>query len=192
MRMKSFYNVVIVLILTIGTVCGQAGLQFYAGTSVAKNRDISITPDGQSHKGFHFGLDARLNEGKMFFGGGMEYSSINFVANKDKSYFSVDHPMNWFKIRVGLGYKLIDISDKINIRAKTYGAINMITKYPEDMIDVPYSQYNSGTAAAVFGLGVDIYMLTLDFEYERGFFNSVHLVKGTEIDFYKLSLGFRL
>ncbi|MBT8190148.1 MAG: hypothetical protein HKN67_06620 [Saprospiraceae bacterium] len=190
--MKSIYNVLFVFMLTIGTTYGQAGLQLYAGTSNAMNRDASITPQGQSHTGYHFGLDARLNEGKMFFGGGLEYSSINFVAKQNKSYFSVDHPMTWFKIRIGLGYKLIDITDKINIRAKTYGSINMITKYPEDMIDVPYTRYNSGTAAGVIGLGMDIHSLTLDFEYERGFFNAVHLVKGTEIDFYKLSLGFRI
>ena len=192
MKIKSIYNAIFAFLLTIGTVYGQAGLQFYGGTSTAQNRDQSITPSGQTHTGYHFGLDARLNEGNMFFGGGVEYSSIDFIADQNKSYFSVDHPMNWFKIRVGLGYKLINITDKINIRAKTYGSINMITNYPKDMIDVPYSQYNSGTAAAVIGLGFDIYSFTIDFEYERGFFNAVHLIKGTEIDFYKLSLGFKI
>lgn len=170
----------------------QAGLQFYAGTSTGKNRSIEITPQDYSHTGYHLGLDARLNEGKMYFGLGMEYANIGFLANEKRNYFSVDKAMSWFKLRVGLGYKLIDSGKKTSIRAKTYGSINMLTKYPNDMPEAPYTKYNSGTAAAVFGLGMDIYGITLDFEYERGFFNAVHLVKETEFDFYKLSLGFKI
>ncbi|NNE27186.1 MAG: hypothetical protein HKN09_10110 [Saprospiraceae bacterium] len=171
---------------------GQAGIQFYGGVSQASNRDISITPEGQSHSGHHLGVDARLNEGKMFFALGVEYAKLNFMADDSRQYFSVENPMHWIKFRVGLGYTLVDLGDDICIRAKTYGSINTLSNYPDTMEDAPYSNYNSGVAAAVMGLGLDIKAITIDIEYEYGFFNAVNQVKGTEFDFLKLSLGVRI
>ncbi len=190
--MKQAYLLIIFFCFFSVSAYSQAGIQFYAGATSVKNRDITITPADHAHSGYHFGVDARLNEGKMFFGGGLEYANISFNALKNKNYFSVENSMEWFKIRIGLGYRLLDFGKKTSLRAKTYGSVNMITNYPKNMTDVPYANYNSGTAAAVLGLGMDVYSFTIDFEYERGFFNAVNLVKNTEVDFYKLSLGFKI
>ena len=190
--MNNIKGIILFFFLATSSVFSQTGLQFYAGGISATNRDINITPSGYAHSGYHFGMDARLNEGSMYFGGGMEFANIEFISQQNKSYFSVKNSMTWFKLRVGLGYKIFSLGDKMILRGKTYGSINMITNYPQGMTDVPYTNYNTGTAGAVFGLGVDLFGITLDFEYERGFFNAVNMVKGTEFDFYKLNVGFKI
>ena len=189
--MKNFTLTVAMLLLFAIGINAQSGIQFYGGINYAENRSELITPEGFSHAGYLFGLDARINEGKMYFGGGVEISKINFLAASDKSYFSVNNSMNWLKLRFGLGYQLIKFNKNIMMRMKTYGSINMISSYPDDMIDAPYSNYNSAVAAAVVGLGFDIHIITLDIEYERGFFNAVNMVNGTEFDFYKMMIGFK-
>ena len=174
------------------SLIGQAGIQFYGGVSQASNRDANITPAGQSHSGHHLGIDVRINEGKMFFALGAEYAKLNFMAEDSRDYFSVDNPMHWIKVRVGLGYKLFDLGKNTYVRAKTYGSINTLTKYPDAMDDAPYLNYNKGVASAVGGIGMDIKAITIDFEYEYGFFNAVNKVQGTEFDFLKMSIGFRI
>lgn len=180
-----------ILLLFPMTVFTQGGIQFYGGIQYAQNRSELITPESTSHPGYFYGMDIRLNDGKMFFGGGLEMGKTEFMAQSEKSYFSQKNSMNWLKVRFGLGYRIFAIGKDISGRLKTYASINMITSHPEDMIEAPYSNYNSGVAAATLGFGIDIAFITFDIEYERGFFNAVNLVSGTEFDFYKLSTGFR-
>lgn len=172
------------------SLIGQAGLQVYAGISNAKSKDALLTPDGTSHPGYHFGLDARLNSGNMYFVVGGQYHSIEFLADTDKSYFSVDNKMNWLKLRFGLGYNIYNFNEKVAIRAKTLGAINVISSHPGAVIDGPYEIFNSGTAAAILGVGTDFHNITFDIEYELGFFNAVNMVPSTSINFFTISLGF--
>ena len=80
----------------------------------------------------------------------------------------------------------------MSLRAKTLGSINVISTYPTALDSAPYAgtNYNTGTAGLLAGLGLDLYFLTIDVEYERGFFNAVNMIKGTEYDFLTLSVGF--
>ena len=99
--------------------------------------------------------------------------------------------MNWGKLRAGLGFNVINIiEEKIALRAKVLGSIASILKVPE-VPSAPYQNYNSGTAGAVLGVGCDLLAFTLDVEYEKGFFNAVNMVEGTEFDFWTVSVGVR-
>lgn len=170
---------------------GEAGVHVYAGISNASNKDAAITPDGTSHPGYLIGIDARLNSGNMYFLIGGQYHRLDYLAQTEKSYFSVSDPMAWLKLRVGLGFNLFNFTDKIALRAKALGGINVISSYPSTL-DAPYKEagYNTGTAGATVGLGVDVYHVTLDVEYEKGIFNAVNKIKGTEFDFLTVTMGF--
>ena len=187
-------SIFIFLFFILGTTLSfsQSGIQFYGGISNAKNKSALITPEGTSHPGYHFGADARLNEGKMYFVIGGQYHSIDFLAQRDKSFFSVDEKMNWLKVRVGLGYTFFELSDKFAIRGKTLISFNFLSSYPTDVPTAPYNTYNSGSVGAVLGLGIDFYNFTLDAEFENGFFKTVTMVDGTEINFFTLSLGYKI
>jgi len=188
--MKNIY-LSFLLSLLVSFSFGQAGLQVYTGISQAKNKSKLITPDGGSHKGYHLGADARLNSGNMYFVVGGQYHVIEYLGSKPGGFFSVDNKMSWAKLRVGLGFNIVNFDGtKIALRAKALGALDLISKRPE-LADAPYQNYNSGTAGAVIGLGFDLYLFTFDVEYEKGFFNAVNMVKGTEFDFFTISVGVR-
>ena len=187
--MKNLAQIFFFLLLA-SSLYGQAGFNVYAGLSNATNRDATITPEGTSLPGFLVGGDARLNADKMYFVIGGQYHQINFLAQEDKNFFSVDEKMVWLKLRVGLGFDLINFSDNLVLRAKALGSINVISSHP-DIPSAPFSEfsYNSGTAGAVVGFGIDVLCFTFDVEYERGFFNAINMVPGTEYDFVTATVG---
>ena len=175
-------------ILTANNLLGQSGLQVYAGFSNAKNNNTTITPAKTTHPGYLLGADARLNSDDMYFVLGGQIHFIEFLADNEKSHFTVTNKMRWFKLRFGLGYNLFKLNKKVIIRAKSLGSINVISSIPD--IAAPFNNYNNGTAGVNLGLGIDFYNLTFDLEYEKGFFNAVNMVKGTEFNFFTTTLGF--
>jgi len=188
--MKNLILSLFAVILSIVVGYSQSGLNVYTGISNAKSKSEILTPEGHSHKGFHLGADARLNSGNMYFVVGGQYHVINFLAQESGSFFSVDEKMSWMKLRIGLGYNVVNFTEKIALRAKTLGVLDFISKHPE-LPDAPYQVYNAGTAGVAIGIGFDIYAFTLDIEYEKGFFNAVNMVKGTEFDFFTINVGVR-
>lgn len=188
--MKAIAQIFLAL-LVASSLYGQSGLNVYAGLSNASSRDALITPEGTSLPGFMIGADARLNADDMYFMVGGQYHQIDFLAQEERSFFSVDEKMVWFKLRVGLGYNLAHIGENVTLRAKTLGSLNFISSSPE-LAAAPYSgtPYNSGTAGGVLALGIDVFSFTFDIEYERGFFNAVNMVDGTEYDFLTAAVGF--
>ncbi len=173
------------------TGISQSGFQFYTGISTATNNNISVTPDGTSHTGFHFGADARLAGEKMYFIVGLQYHKINFEPKSETSYFSVDPSFNWTKLRIGLGYSVFNITPDIIFRGKSLLSIDLINGVPLNggYIDAPL---NSGVAGVNLGLGLDIYNFTLDIDYEIGLLNAVNMVDDTKYDFITLSIGYLL
>ena len=189
--MKTTWNLLFVLLLGTG-LFGQAGIEFKAGLSQAKNADINITPDGTQHNGYYIGADAILNEGNMYLMLGAQYHDMAFIANNSSSYFSHETSMNWIKIRTGLGFNIVNFSKNIQLTARLLGSLNVISSYPEDMLDIPYNQFNSGTAGVVLGAGLQISQLGFGFEYEKGYFNAVNMMDGTNFDFMSVYLAFRI
>ncbi|MBT8231886.1 MAG: hypothetical protein HKO66_05475 [Saprospiraceae bacterium] len=170
----------------------QAGIQFMGGLSSAQNENLEVTPEGSSHSGYFFGADAALNQGKMFFIIGAQYHKLSFEAQTTKNYFSVENPMNWFKLRFGLGFQLFQISDDIKVKAKTLASINALVSYPENFNPEPYHIYNSSVAAIALGLGLEFKSISFELGYDIGFFNAVNKIENSKFDFLTASLGFKI
>jgi len=190
MKKVLFLFNLLLLLTFIQTAQAQSGINVYAGLSSASNKSTLITPDGHAHNGYHIGADARLNEGKMYFLLGGQYHVIDYISSPESAYLSFDSKMSWIKLRVGLGFNLVEFTDHIAITAKALGGINVISSYPSILAGAPYDNYNTGTAGASLGLGADIFNITVNVEYEKGFFNAVNMVSGTEFDFLTFSVGF--
>ena len=185
-----FKNALVLLFLVFGSTCllAQNGLNVYAGISQAKSGDTALTPDGQSHKGYFLGADARLNRGNMYFILSGQYHVISLLADEDAAFFSVEDKMTWAKLRFGLGYTIVNFSDKIALRAKTLLSLNLIGA-ADDVEGAPYEVYNAGTAGGHLGLGLDFFAFTFDVEYEKGFFTAVNMVDNTGFDFLTVAVG---
>jgi len=187
----AFFSVILCLSFSTDIYC-QAGIEIYGGISDAKNKSISITPEGTSHAGWHAGVDARLNEGKMYFIAGLQYHVIDFIAQEDKSYFSSDESYSWTKVRVGLGYNVINFNKNVFFRGHTLLSFNLINGVPSESPNTTITNYNSGTAGINLGLGFDIYNFTVGAAYEIGFFKLVTMMPETEMDFLTFSIGYKI
>jgi len=190
--MKQQLSLSLFFLFYVGLVLSQNGINIHAGITTMTNKSVLITPEGTSHPGYHFGADARLNDGKMYFIVGGQFHNVAFDAQTDKSYFSVENSMKYIKIRVGLGYEVITINENFCIRGKTLFSINLLSSYPSDLIGAPYNNYNSSTVGATLGLGLDFNNISLDFELDNGFFKAVNQVSGTEVNFFSTSLGYTI
>lgn len=192
MKINKIIFVLILASLGCMDLISQNGINIHAGITTMTNKDMLITPEGTSHPGYHFGADARLNEGKMYFIVGGQFHNVAFDAQTEKSFFSVTNSMKYIKIRVGLGYQVITINENLCIRGKTLVSINLLSSYPNDLAGSPYSNYNSSTVGATLGLGLDFHNISLDFEIDNGFFKAVNQVDGTEVNFFSVSLGYTI
>jgi hypothetical protein len=178
-----------VLVFSCDTLYSQAGINLYGGLSKATNRNTSITPEGSSHGGWHIGADARLNRGKMYFVVGLQYHKIDLLPSSDILDPIEAFPYSWTKVRVGLGYKVINFSDDIYLRGHTLASFNLVNGVTNDAGAGVFTNYNSGTAGANLGLGLDIFCFTITASYEIGFFNLGNMLDGSEMDFLTLSAG---
>lgn len=188
--MKRYLTLCILLLISY-FLTGQAGVQVYTGISKATSKSAILTPEGTSHNGYHIGADARLNSDNMYFMIGGQYHVVNSIARPGGNYFSVEDKMSWIKARFGLGYNVININEKIALRAKTLLAIDLINSDSDDLPAAFASTYNSGTAGAVVGIGMDLFAFTFDIEYEKGFFKAVNMVENTQFDFLCFNIGVR-
>ena len=178
------------LLVSTNLMTGQAGLNPYVGISNAKNADALITPANTSHPGYLIGVDARLNSGGMYFVIGGQFHNIEFLATDEKSFLTVSNKMNWLKLRFGLGFNVVTLNPKVAIRLKSLGSLNLITSHSDDLKNGPYDSFNSGTAGLVLGAGLDVHGITVDLEFEKGFFNAVNMVSGTTYNFLTMTVGF--
>ncbi len=174
--------------------CGltqEPGIRFYGGVTNAQNRVLAVTPNGQSHAGFHFGADGRINGGKMFFVVGARYSQIDLISTDEPNYFSPASSHRILSGRIGLGWHLINFSNKSSLRGKVLGQLDSNLGYDEELIE-NRSLYNSlvdASAGAVVGLGVQLNFLTIDVEYEYGLVNVYSMEKETKMDAISVSVG---
>ena len=187
----SIAAIVVLSILSFSTTYAQAGIEIYGGLSKASNNNTLITADGSSHNGWHIGADARLNEGKMYFLVGLQYHKIDLLPSSDILMPIETFQYSWTKVRVGLGYKVINFNDNIYLRGHTLASFNLVNGVTNDAGLGVFTDYNSGTAGANLGLGFDIYNFTITASYEIGFFNLGNMLDGSEMNFLTLSAGFK-
>ncbi len=186
-----------VLILII-SYCGysQAGLNIYAGPSMAFSKDEVVTGSGEGHYGYVLGANARLNSDPMYFLLGAEYGTMDFESNKKYSFFGGDD-LSYTKAKIGLGFDIFRISPKFLIRTKLQGSLMFVNNFNDDLLKLPkyanngYLEVNDGIAGVATCAGITLGALTVDLEYELGLFNIFKEKKQSKVNFINLVAGVR-
>jgi hypothetical protein len=176
-------------IFTVFAGYSQAGAKAYAGLVTAYSYDDIITPEGHVHSGYVVGIDARLNNERMYFLLGGSYGTMDLISSKSLSYFGGDK-LNFVKGRIGLGFDVLRITPKIFITSKFVGVIKYVVSYDKNLLTIPeYDIINDGTATVLGGVGVRVGLLSVDFEYEYGLFNLYSQKKNTRFDYINVTVG---
>lgn len=175
----------------------QAGMNLYAGPSIMYSRDEIVTPSGNGHYGYVVGAHARLNSDAMYFLLSAEYGGFDLIANK-KFGFIGGNDLTYIKTKIGLGLDFLKLSRNTHLRTKLQGSVLFVNSYDADeVINDPllsqngYLKVNDGIGGLTTSIGISKGSLTLDLEYERGFFNLYNLKKDSKLNFINLVAGFR-
>jgi len=186
--MRSSLIIGLLFLSSIGLT--QKGIHFFAGVSSGVNADPQMTPDGKAHNGIFIAVETRLRPKEKFsIIGGAKYQDVNFLAMDKGNLIEREETMKWAKVRIGAMYKVIEFDKSTCIRVKGYGTTNILMAWPDDHPTAPYDRFNPVTAGAIIGIGADILDITIDFEYETGFLNSISDVDGSTWNFWDLGIG---
>ncbi len=183
-----------ILILSIFMFCfasvfAQAGAKIYGGLTTGFNQDKNVTPSGTTHSGWVAGIDARLNDDRMYFLFGVLYGVADLNAQSSPTFFTGDK-MSFIKGRVGLGFDMVRISPKFFITSKFAGSIKYLSKYDKTLLtNEGYEVLNDGTAGVVGGLGVRMGIINIDLEYEHGLFNLYNKKTNSNMHYITLTTG---
>ncbi len=131
--------------------------------------------------GLHAGLGLRIGDGKLFTATGLYYhlfTADTFEQGENAPAVRLDAESRIHSIRVPimLGYRFLHEEDfllgfhlKGGVAMAYHFSTAAVSAFPLEGEDL--NRFNFGPA---FGLGVDIFFVTLDFFYEKGMINLFH------------------
>ncbi len=178
-----------ILCLCYSIFYAQSGVKIYTGLTTGFNKDKIVTPDGHMHYGYEVGVDAMLNDDRMYFMLGGKYGTVDLLSSSSANFFSKDK-MTYFKGRVGLGFDMIKLSSKAFITSRVLGSMQYALTYDQSLLtEEGYQKINEGTAGLVAGVGYRYRMFNIDVEYEHGLFNLYYKKKNTSMSYLSLLFG---
>lgn len=187
-----------IIILFVACLCGftamaefpiNIGVHGGVSSNRIKVKDIPYSIKTQAHAGFMLGAFCRINLGTLYL-----EPSLNF--NQKKSTIEAENldskstmKINSFDIPLMLGVKILDLSV-----FKLRGYLGPVVSFPGKIKNLPtgFSDFNSKNAMwnGKIGVGVDIWKLTFDVDYEKSFQSLGHDLKAPRA--YNFTLGFKI
>lgn len=158
-----------------------------------KVRDIPNTLGTRAHSGYMVGAFARLNLGKIYIEPSLNYSHKESVWETEVSTGSttattqVDHNLkvNSFDIPVMLGFEVLDLSI---LKLRTY--LGPVVSFPK-LKDIKQLSGSDKTSwHGKIGVGVDVWKLTFDIDYEKAFKDLGHDLKAPRS--FNFTLGLKI
>lgn len=151
-----------------------------------KFHDLVNIRGSEANTGYMLGAFMRANIGKIYLEPALNYAHKKSTAeNSADEHFNLE--MNTFDIPVMVGYHIVDLS-AVKIRAFlgpqfSVGKIKNLKK----LGDVSADKTNWRGKA---GIGLDIWKLTFDIDYEKGFQKLSHELKSPRS--FNFTLGFKI
>lgn len=165
----------------------EAGATFYSGVSFGSTKDAFINKPGESQAGYLLGLDARLNSGGLYFMLGAEVGKFDMMSQENLDIFG-GNKFSFFKGRAGMGFKLFG-NEKVYLSSKALASFDIVLNSDDGFLEATSYQVNDGFLGAATGLGLNVYALFVEFEYEHGILNMYYQKPETSINFYTFKVG---
>jgi hypothetical protein len=175
---------------------GQAGVIVYAGPSFAFSPDDIVTGSGEAHFGYVIGANARINSDPMYFLVTGELGGFDFLSNKKFGIIG-GNDLSYLKGKIGLGFDVKRISNRITIRSKVQGSLMFVNDFDQKLLETPkylsngYTDVNDGIAGLSTCVGITHGNMLYEIEYEQGLFNIFKDKKTSKINFLNLTAGYQ-
>ncbi|MFZ1526251.1 MAG: hypothetical protein WAT22_15625 [Saprospiraceae bacterium] len=177
------------------------GLVIQTGLTSGFSKDNNVTKSGEAHYGWMVGADARILEGGMYFIIGGQYHQTSLISTKKADFFKND-----WKIlmgRGGLGFNIINFSERIVLRSKILGSVNFIMDTTSPGVPLPgYGLpdpikpnkndliVNDSFLGVTSGIGLTLGSLDIDLEYQYGVINAIKAKPDSKYSYITLMAGF--
>lgn len=188
--MKKIFVFIFSLLLTYGAYAQvkfnpKAGVNFSRVTSDIEH----IDPDG-AKVGFNLGLDLRFGEKWLFFQPGIHYSNVGGRLIITENNTSVKDQINVRSLKIPLdaGFYLSGTDGILKVRINAGLTPNIIFGVGNSNFNTEYTNFNTFGLGANAGLGFDLIILTLDFNYELGLTRVYESGRGKN-NVFSISLG---
>lgn len=188
--MKLFKAVLFFLFYS-SVIQGQApGLVIQTGITTSYSKDFNITNNKGLHYGWMVGADARILDGDMYFIVGGQYHATGLRSTTTPDFFK-NNDWSLLHGRVGLGFNIFRINEKVTFRSKLLGSVNFLIDAPSKALNIPdYELLNDSFLGAVTGLGVTIGMIDIDVDFQYGLINAYNKRPESTFDIWTLMVGF--
>lgn len=175
-----------------GPITDQSGCSRRISSNRIKFKDIPQAIGTQANTGYMVGAFMRVNLGKLYLEPALNYSHKKSVletqtlaVGEDPS--NLDLKLNTFDIPVMLGFQVLDLSI-VKLRA-FLGPVLSVGKVKnlKKLGDISTDKTNWHGKV---GVGVDIWKLTFDIDYEKAFKNLGHELKAPRS--FNFTLGLKI
>ena len=169
------------------------GIHGGISSNLIKVKDIPNTLGTRAHSGYMVGAFARLNLGKIYIEPALNYSHKESIWETEESISTttateqVNHniKLNSFDIPVMLGFEVLDISV---LKLRTY--LGPVVSFPKLKDIKQLSDSEKTNWHGKLGVGIDVWKLTFDIDYEKAFKNLGHNLKALRS--FNFTLGFKI
>lgn len=163
----------------------KAGVNFSSVTSEVDE----IEADG-AKVGFNVGMDLRFGDKWLFFQPGVHYYNAGGKLSVQDDNTTVEDDLNvrTLKIPLNAGFYLSGTDGILKVRVNAGIVPNIVIGVGESNFNTDYTNFNTLGLGANAGLGFDLAILTLDFNYELGLTNVYESGNGKN-NIFTVSLG---
>ncbi len=177
----------------------QAGISFTAGLGTAKNHLEAASPGSSIGLGYVGAAEARFLGQDMYFVTQIAYGKYKLLPFEGIEMYKDDNNFQVLHGRIGMGFTIFRFGKKSIVRTKILGSLDKTLQYTSaalkgtnfngETLNSNDDTVNDATVGMLLGFGLDIGMLVIDFEYERGLINAFYKVPGSNFDYMSLRVG---
>ena len=189
--MKRVLSLLLICLCSYGVMAQlPINIGIHGGTSSnrIKVKDIPQAIGTRAHTGYMLGAFARVNLGKRYLEPSYNYShKESVVETKNEGEKDYNLKMNSFDIPVMLGFRVLDLSI-LKLRA----FLGPVVSFPtlKDISEITDVDSDKTNWRGKLGVGVDVWKLTFDVDYEKAFKNLGHELKAPRS--FNFTLGLKI
>ena len=190
--MKKVVTLLVVCFCAVSAAMAVSPINIGVHGGISSNRiklkDIPYNIKTRAHSGFMVGAFCRVNLGLLYIEPSLNFSQKKSVIEAENLNSESTMKVNSFDIPLMLGVKILDISI-----LKLRGYLGPVVSFPGKIKDLPHGLSDLNSKNAIWngkiGVGVDVWKLTFDVDYEKSFQSLGHDLKAPRS--YNFTLGFK-
>lgn len=155
-----------------GPIWAQFTFNPQIGVNASRLTTDPVGTEREARVGYQLGFNLRLGEGNFYFQPGVKWLRVG-TALKSKSQlgsgfdFKDNVDVSSVQVPVLAGLRLIN-TKLLGLRANAGPALTLVTSVNDNAFGLKKEDYQSMIWGGIFGIGVDLLIITVDLNYELG------------------------